>query len=126
MQTLAVAPTSVIILEMTSSLAPRGSDLAASYGPGRGGKIMCLLAYWPSWRPFWTGGMWLLPLLFIVLCVVGMLFCSRMCCGRARPSLTSQGNQSARPESPLDIAKRRFAQGEITKEEYEEIKRTLA
>jgi len=32
---------------------------------------------------------------------------------------------AAAPESPLDILKRRFALGEITKEQYDEMRRTL-
>jgi len=34
-------------------------------------------------------------------------------------------NPILRDETPLDILKKRFAKGEITKDEYEEMKKTL-
>ena len=85
---------------------------------------MHLFSYGYDWFPFWTGGLWLLPLM-AVLCIVGMFLCRRMCCGGAWAPWSDRGNQTRGGETPLDIAKRRYAQGEITKEQYEEIKRIL-
>jgi putative membrane protein len=39
--------------------------------------------------------------------------------------LNNQRNQKKFDQSPIDIAKKRFASGEITKEEFEEIKKNL-
>lgn len=85
---------------------------------------MHLLSYWDDWCPFWTGGLWLLLPLMILFCVIGMFLCGRICRGGAF-TFWGGGRQSGGGESPLDIAKRRYAQEEITKEQYEEIKRTL-
>jgi|JTFP01.1.fsa_nt_gb putative membrane protein len=38
---------------------------------------------------------------------------------------SSKGTSSLRGESPLDIAKKRYAKGEISQEELNEIKRNL-
>lgn len=40
--------------------------------------------------------------------------------------VASGGGSPSPRESPLDIAKRRYARGEISKEEFEELKRNLA
>ncbi|GAB4559690.1 MAG: hypothetical protein Kow0047_05710 [Anaerolineae bacterium] len=43
--------------------------------------------------------------------------------------LLSKGSGAGQPSqaqnAPLDVARRRYASGEITKEEYEELRRTL-
>lgn len=57
------------------------------------------------------GGMWIFWLLILVIIVVGVWWGSRSLSGR-RPS--------ERPESPEDILKKRYARGEIDKDEYEE------
>ena len=85
---------------------------------------MHLLSDWNDWCPFWTSGLWLLPLI-MVLCVVGMFLCHRVCCGGVWAPWQGRGNSHGGAETPLDIAKRRYARGEITKEQYEEIKKTL-
>ena len=40
-------------------------------------------------------------------------------------ALTDRGEQGTRREDPLGIAQRRYANGEITKEQFEEMKATL-
>ena len=81
--------------------------------------------FWDGWFPLWTGGLWLLlPLMMILFCFIGMSLCGRMGCG-GRWMTRDHGGPTREGESPLDIAKRRYAQGEISKEQYEDIKRTL-
>mgnify|MGYP000952188038 CR=1 FL=1 len=38
----------------------------------------------------------------------------------------SRSNRSTREESPIDIAKRRYARGEISKEEYDRLRTDLS
>ncbi len=70
--------------------------------------------------PLWfTGGIGML--LFWVLIIVGVIWIVQ-----SPPRGTETGG-SIMPvsESPLDILKRRYAKGEISKEQFEEIKRDL-
>ena len=98
---------------------------------------MHLLSYWDGWSRLWTDGLgWLwLPLLMILFCVIlcviamflwkGMWFLWDRMCGSGACMPWGRGSQTRGGEAPLDIAKRRYALGEITKEQYEDIKRTL-
>jgi putative membrane protein len=61
----------------------------------------------------------ILPLLFLILIVAGiawLIFLARGAQGTGTPPAA---------ETPLDILKRRYASGEITKKQYKEIKRDL-
>lgn len=60
------------------------------------------------WGMGW--GMWFIPLLIIL--IVYLLF--------------KNNSQSKNQETPLEILKRRYAKGEITKEEYEQMKSDLS
>ncbi len=71
------------------------------------------------WNDGWwmaVGGVWMVLLWggFIVLLVFGVRW------------LVRQGRDGAPRRTPLDIARERYAKGEITKEEFEEMKRHLA
>jgi len=69
----------------------------------------------------WMGGMWLFPLimLFVILMLVSSIF--------GRRNVTPSGNHSIqeKPETAQNILKKRYAKGEITKEEFETIKQEL-
>jgi putative membrane protein len=73
---------------------------------------------------FW-GGMWMFPVgMLIVMFVMAFLVCGRGVrgfCGHATHGVRGGGS----PETPLEILQRRYAMGEITKEEFERIRNDL-
>jgi putative membrane protein len=70
------------------------------------------------WHGF--GFMWLFPLFFFICLVVFVVFLARSPWSGGRG-----GSRDARRETAREILDRRFASGEITKEQYAEMKRTL-
>ena len=77
---------------------------------------------------FWGSGMWLFPLIMmiIMLFVVSRMFGRR---GGFRPPWSQNSDrhhtEGTGSGSAMDILKKRYAKGEITKEEFEEMKREL-
>ena len=70
----------------------------------------------------WNGGGWLwmaLMMIFAAVVIVVVVFLL------VRPFYENRASSNQLTESPLDIAKRRYAAGEITSEEFERIKRDL-
>jgi putative membrane protein len=78
----------------------------------------------------WWGPMWGFPMIMPIIMLVVLILCLYFMCGRSGCGMhwqhpgTPQGT-GREVESPLDILKRRYAQGEITKDEYEQMKRDL-
>jgi putative membrane protein len=79
---------------------------------------------------FWWGPMWVFPMIMPIIMLVILILCLYFMFGRGgggmpcSPMGTHQG-AGREVESPLDILKRRYAKGEINKDEYEQIKRDL-
>ncbi len=73
---------------------------------------------------FWGAGMWFFPFIgiFVMLLVVYMIF------GRSRYNMPCNNRDDTYKKSepdPLDILKERYARGEISKEEFENIKKDI-
>jgi len=74
---------------------------------------------------FWWGGMWLFPILLLAAVVwVTYLIVRQGNVGQPRGSPRAGGAETR--ESATEILKRRYAQGEISKEEFLEMKKDLA
>jgi putative membrane protein len=75
----------------------------------------------PWWWWHGMGFMWIFPAIFLVICLVFLfIFMFRGASGFSRPWDRNDLRESAR-----EILDRRFASGEITKEQYEDMKRVL-
>jgi putative membrane protein len=68
------------------------------------------------------GWMWLMPVFWIV--VLGLIIWAVV--AAVRGSSESRSSGSSKADSALEVLKKRYARGEINKEEYEEKKRDLA
>lgn len=73
------------------------------------------------WWGHGFGFMWLIPLVFFVVFIIFI----RGIFGRDSPGCGSHGGNTKHSASASEILDKRFAKGEITKDEYEEMKRTL-
>ncbi len=76
---------------------------------------------------FWSSGMWLFPMvmMIIMLIVISRIFGSR---GFGPPwghDVGRNKGEGTNSESPLDLVKKRYAKGEISREEFEEMKKDL-
>jgi len=65
-------------------------------------------------------GGWIMMVVFWGLVIAGIVALVRVVGDR------SQSTQTSRPENPVEILRRRYAAGELTKEQFEEMKRTVA
>lgn len=62
----------------------------------------------------WGFGMMLIWMLFLIAVVVGVVYLIR-----------SHGTHSHHRTDPLDISKERYAKGDITREQFEQLKKDL-
>ena len=68
---------------------------------------------------FWCSGMWVFPILmFIIMLIAIFIF--------RRSRIISSRCDNNRDETAMEILKKRYAQGEISKEEFQEIKKDIS
>jgi putative membrane protein len=74
---------------------------------------------------FWWGGMWLFPILLLVAVILVTYLIVRLA-NVGRPRESSDGAGPDTQGSALEILKRRYAKGDISREEFLEMKKDLA
>ena len=80
---------------------------------------------------FWWGGWWIFPILMPLVMVVVFVVVLYAVFGRGgfRPpwwrDSTESSTHSGPAETALEILKKRYAKGEVTREEFEQMKRDL-
>ncbi len=100
-----------------------GGPLSGMMGRGMMGGMMgrgMMGGYWRNPSMFFPFGgliMWLLILIIIGVVVYFIV--------RTQRGVSGRNYISSRDETPLEIAKKRYARGEISREEYETIKQNL-
>lgn len=80
---------------------------------------------WGMMGPGMMGGfglMWFMPIFFILFWGLVIWAVVALVRSRSEPG----GSDSSKADAALEVLKRRYARGEISKEEYEEKKRDLA
>jgi putative membrane protein len=77
---------------------------------------------------FWGGGMWVFPVIGLVvfLFVIYFVFTRVFSGGGSFCGWGGQGGSSPGPQSPMDILKTRYAKGEITREEFDRMKKDIS
>lgn len=78
---------------------------------------------------YWMHGMWGFPVVMPIVMLVVLLLLVYLIFGqgRSRQPWQDRGHYEDRPgsETALDIVKKRYAKGEITKEEFEQMKKDI-
>lgn len=69
---------------------------------------------------FFNGGIWIIPVVMMILCFLFFGFFSSK-----RNFFGHNVSKSVTEESPLDIVKKRYARGEISKSEFEQMQKNI-
>ena len=75
---------------------------------------------------FWQWNLWVFPMFMPIFWIVMIGLCLYFIFGRHRSSRTWVPGRGFEGDTALDILKKRYAKGEITKEEFEQMKRDIS
>jgi putative membrane protein len=74
---------------------------------------------------FWWGPMWFFPMIMPLVMLLVLVFCLYFLFGRGGFRSPGEAQPGRNGDSALDILKKRYARGEITKAEFEKIKKDI-
>ncbi len=76
----------------------------------------------------WWGPFWFFPMFIPVVILIALIFCMYYFFSREgrRFPLLGGGRGGVESESALDILKKRYARGELTREEYMQMKQDIS
>ncbi len=117
---LVVALILLVLLGIASEVI-YGRHYARSIAPTWGGMPM------GPWM-FWGGGMWIFPLIGLVVFLFIIYFVFTRGFGGSGPfcGWGGQGGGTTGSQSPMDVLKMRYAKGEISREEFERMKKDIS
>ena len=75
---------------------------------------------------FWWGGMWIFPVIMIIVCII--MFYLIFGRGGFRPPWKDNDKYQSGTggsETPLDVLKKRYARGEISRDEFAQMKKDI-
>jgi putative membrane protein len=75
---------------------------------------------------YWSWHVWMFPMFMPVFWIVIIALCLYFIFGRNRAKRTWAPGPSFEDETALDILKKRYAKGEISKAEFEQMKRDIS
>jgi putative membrane protein len=74
---------------------------------------------------FWFGNMWIFPIICILIMLLIFFICRHR--GISFPCCSNNNDHKKNSnETALDILKKRYAKGEISKEEFQQIKKDIS
>ncbi len=116
-----VAAVILLVLLGIASEVFYGRYYARSIAPTWGGMPM------GPWM-FWGGGMWIFPLIGLVVFLFIIYFVFTRGFGGSGPfgGWGDQGGGNSGRQSPMDVLKMRYAKGEIIREEFERMKKDIS
>ncbi len=116
-----VAAVLLLMLLGVASDVYYGRHYARSFTPTWGGMPM-------GPGMFWGGGMWIFPLIGLVIFLLFIYFVFTRGFGGSGPFCGLGGQDGGNPwaQSPMDILKMRYAKGEISREEFERMKKDIS